>query len=189
MSRYFTDDANELAKKEEKLINTSYLLFTVGEETFGIQIKNINVIIQRPELRPIPDMPPYISGLTNYINRIYPVMDTRKRFHMPEGNYGERTPVILITSDDKLNIGIIVDDILDIISIEDNKILDVPAEKTGFFNRFVNGFVHMKDELVYIIDCDALFVTEEEYIREINGLEPELVNGGNLNAEQIEEGI
>ncbi len=185
MSRYFKDDAGELAKKEEEIINTSYLLFKVSDKTFALPIINVNVIIQRPDLVSIPDMPPYISGLTNYLSKIYPVMDTRKRFYMNEVEYGERTPVILITSDENLNMGIIVDDIVDIKTVDENKILDVPEEKTGFFNRFVKGFFHIEnDNLAYIIDCDALFVTEKEYIMEINELEPESVNGGKSDVEE-----
>ena len=65
MSRYFKDDAGELAKKEEEIINTSYLLFTVSDKILALPIINVNVIIQRPELVTIP-ICPYISGLTNY---------------------------------------------------------------------------------------------------------------------------
>lgn len=167
MRKYFTDDISEISDKNQEQMDTSYLLFTVSGETFGIQISDVQVIMQKPELRKVPDMPQYIIGLTHYRGIIYPVMDIRERFQLSQIEDSERTPLILLNVE-SMHIGIIVDDILEVTKIDDKDLLDIPNEKTGFFNRFVKGILEKNSALIYIINNNTLFVNEKEYIQEIN---------------------
>lgn len=167
MHKYFSEEITEVSEKEQAYTEISYLLFAVNKETFGIDINDITVIMQKPELRNVPDMPKYIAGLTHYSGRVYPVMDLRKRFQISHKEYSERTPLILL-SFGNLHAGIIVDEILEVKKVYEKDLLEAPKERTGFYNRFVTGIIDEDKTLTYIIDNSALFVNEQEYIQEMN---------------------
>jgi purine-binding chemotaxis protein CheW len=57
-----------------------YLIFSIGPEQYGIEIRYITEIISMQSITQVPDMPRYIKGITNLRGKIIPVMDARMRF-------------------------------------------------------------------------------------------------------------
>ena len=159
---FFDNDMNE------EIIDTSkFLVFKVAEEKFAIDIYNVVEIVNMQPLRDVPDLPEYIVGIINLRNQVYPIMDLNIRFRNPVKEYGDKTCIILVNFKD-LYAGIMVDDILEVAEVEDTKIA-LPQKKKQAFNRFIKQIINRSEnDLVFVIDCDALFVNEEEYIKELN---------------------
>ena len=61
-----------------------FLLFDLGEESYGIPISNIIQIVEMQPITHIPDMPNYVKGIINIRGQIIPTIDLRSRFHLPE---------------------------------------------------------------------------------------------------------
>ena len=51
------------------------LVFKAGTETFALDIKKIQKLVESPELFPIPLAPPFFKGAVNFHNHITPVLD------------------------------------------------------------------------------------------------------------------
>ena len=51
------------------------LLFKIGAETFALDFKQIQKIVESPELYAIPLVPSYFMGTVNFHNQIVPVLD------------------------------------------------------------------------------------------------------------------
>ncbi len=162
MHNYFQDEINKTTE-----IKNYYLTFTVSGVNFGLDINNVQMIIQKPQISYFPDLPFYIIGVFKYGNHIYPIMDMSRRFRLSKGNNADRSPVILIKVTD-MYIGMLVEDVIEVIQPNNNMKVDVPAEKTGFYSRFVGDIIKKDNILIFTINCDTLFVNEKEYIEEIN---------------------
>lgn len=162
MKNYFSDD------EKVEVNDNNFLVFTVGEEEFAVDIKNVIEIIEMQELTHVPDLPTFIVGMINFRKKFYPITDLRIRFRMETKAYTERTCMILLAYDN-MDVGFIVDEIDEVISVKDEEIKDSPNESTGFYNRFIKKVIYKgKDKCIFVLDCSSLFINEEQYILEIN---------------------
>lgn len=137
-----------------------YLTFILGEEIFGIEIKYVTEIIGMHQITQLPELPEHIRGIINLRGKIIPVIDIRLRFKKEPIEYDDRTCIVVIDIDD-LSVGLIVDQVDEVITYEDDDIVPPPDYKTGIQNRFIEGIGRKEENVTLILDCRRL-LTEEE---------------------------
>lgn len=136
-------------------IESMYLTFAVGDESYGVSIGMVTEIVGMQTIMSVPDVPHYIKGVINLRGKVIPLMDVRLRFGIEERPYDERTVVIVLEVDDA-PIGMIVDRV--------SEVLDVPADKidrTGNFGggegkSMVSALARIEDRLAILLDVHAL---------------------------------
>ena len=128
-------DLNELIENGGQV-----LTFPAGDEHYGFYILDVADIIEIPELTVIPTAPPYVLGLMNHRGKAVPVMDLRLRLGLPEGDYDERSCVIVIEINTML-CGLAVDRVSDVENITPELIARSPVD-----NGMVRGFVIREDK-------------------------------------------
>lgn len=157
---------------EEDTQKDKYLIFKIKEEFYGIEIKYVTEIIGLQAITPVPELPEYIEGIINLRGQIIPVMDLRKRFKMDKGEYNDRTCIIVIDVED-VAMGIIVDIVSEVITIEEEEIAQPPDSAAKSGNRFIKGIGKVGDEVKLILDCYWILNEAEthnlESIQEIEG--------------------
>jgi len=151
------DDTMELAEDTQK---GKFLTFSVGKEDYGIEIKHVTEIIGIQEITEIPELPGYVKGIINLRGKIIPVMDVRLRFKKEPREYNDRTCIIVIDIRD-ISIGLIVDNVSEVLSIVDENVVPPPDIRTGFHNRYVRGIGKVGSEVKLLLDCDKLLNDEE----------------------------
>lgn len=146
---------------DEDSMQGKYLTFDLGEETYGIEIRYVTEIIGMQSITEVPDMPSYLRGIINLRGRIIPVLDMRARFKKPLQDYHDRTCIIVVDIRD-VSVGLIVDQVAEVLNIDDNNIDLPPDGRTGFSNRFINGIGKVGEDIKLLIDTDRI-LTREEY--------------------------
>lgn len=136
-----------------------YLIFSVGHEYYGIEIRSVTEIIGIQNITRVPELPDYIKGIINLRGRIIPVMDVRLRFKKEELDYNDRTCVIVVDFGD-VTVGLIVDSVSEVLSIREQDIIP-PPELTGAGRRFISGIGKVGNEVRLLINCDMLLNEEE----------------------------
>jgi len=87
----------ETEKARQKLDNESQLVsFQLGSEEYAVDIDLVEEIIRIPEITVIPDVPDYIRGVINLRGKVLPVISLRKRFHMGEDEYDNRSRILIV---------------------------------------------------------------------------------------------
>ena len=137
-----------------------YLTFILGEEIFGIEIKYVTEIIGMHQITQLPELPEHIRGIINLRGKIIPVIDIRLRFKKEPIEYDDRTCIIVIEIDD-ISVGLIVDQVDEVITYEDDDIVPPPDYKTGIQNRFIEGIGRKEESVTLILDCRRL-LTEDD---------------------------
>lgn len=153
----FRDDIDETLEDTQK---GKFLTFAVGKEDYGIEIKNVIEIIGIQEITGVPELPPYVKGIINLRGKIIPVMDVRLKFKKEPIEYNDRTCIIVIEIM-SLSIGLIVDNVAEVLSIDDENIVSPPDVKTGFNNRYVRGIGKVDNSVKLILDCNKLLSVDE----------------------------
>ena len=110
-------------------IPNKYLTFLLKGIEYGINISHIVEIVCIQNITQLPDSPPEVRGIINLRGKVIPVIDLRLRFHMEEREYDERTSIIVVSLDNT-SIGLICDQVAEVVDIEAEKIDPPPAIAT-----------------------------------------------------------
>lgn len=143
----------ETLQEEEDIRQGKYMTFDIGTDTFGVELKYVNEIIQMQPVTPIPEVEPYIKGLINLRGKIIPVIDVACRFEQEAEIYNDRTCVIVIEVRG-VEVGLIINNIAQVVSIEEDNILPPPVTPHGMAaqNKFIRGIGKTEDGVKLLLD-------------------------------------
>ncbi len=145
---------------EEDTQKGRYLTFSLGDESYGIEIKYVTEIIGIQTITEIPELPEYIKGVINLRGKIIPVMDVRLRFRKEPKEYNDRTCIIVVDIND-ISIGLIVDSVSEVLTIPDEDIVEPPKMNKSFSNRYIKNIGKVGNDVKLLLDCEKL-LTEDE---------------------------
>jgi purine-binding chemotaxis protein CheW len=130
-----------------------YLTFAIDKEIYGIDICYIREIISLKKIDSLPDCPEYLKGIINLRGNIVPVLDMRLRLKLESIIYTDRT-CIVITKVHDVMIGLIVDGVSEVVTIEESMI--VPPPQVSKY-RFISGIGKIESSVRLLLDCNQLF--------------------------------
>ncbi|MGE5613578.1 MAG: chemotaxis protein CheW [Bacillota bacterium] len=145
---------------EEDTQKGRFLTFSLGQESYGIEINYVTEIIGIQPITEIPELPDYIKGVINLRGKIIPVMDVRLRFKKEPKEYNDRTCVIVIDIKD-VSIGLIVDSVSEVLTIQEKDIVKSPKMNKDFNNKYIKGIGKTGSDVKLLLDCEKL-LTESE---------------------------
>ncbi len=133
-----------------------FVTFMVDERSYGIEITKVREIKGWSEPTELPSAPHAMRGVLNLRGIIVPIFDLRARFGGGETQASEEHVVIIITLGNRL-IGLLVDAVSDILTLELGEILPVPEMDAGISQRFLSGLVTQDDRMVALLKLEELF--------------------------------
>lgn len=154
------DFQRDLPDEVEDTQRGRYLMFALGAEDFGIEIKYVTEIIGMQPIMTLPEVPDFIKGVVNLRGKIIPVIDIRLKFKMQPIDYTDRTCIIVIDTDE-LSVGLIVDNVAEVIGIDDENVVPPPSVQTGAHNKYLQGIGKSGDKILLLLDCKKLFFSDD----------------------------
>lgn len=152
---------NEKEYEEEDTQKGRYLTFTLDDNIYGLQIRFVTEIIGVQTATRVPETPEYVKGIINLRGRIIPLIDVRLKFGKEEIEYNERTCIIVIDVD-SVAVGLIVDKVDDVLSLDDTQIALPPSGGSiGFENRYIEGIGKVGDMVILLLDAEKVLRAEE----------------------------
>lgn len=145
-----------------------FLTFIIGREEYAIEIKYVTEIIGGIQaITEVPEVPNYVRGIINLRGKIIPVMDVNLRFKKEPKPYGDRTCITVIDIDD-LSVGLIVDNVAEVLSIAEENIDPPPDSRSGFSNHYIKGIGKVGNTVKLILDCKVL-LGDEDFVNYVEG--------------------
>lgn len=154
------DIEQSLVTQEDDTQKGKFLTFMLCSETYGLEIKYVTEIIGVQEITEVPELPDYIRGIINLRGKIIPVMDVRLRFKKPFREYTDRTCIVVVEIND-ISIGLIVDAVSEVISIQEHDIVPPPDLNKRTGNKYINGIGKVRNEVKLLLDCNKLLSNDE----------------------------
>jgi len=160
------DLLEEIVEEEEDTQKDKYLIFSIGKEYYGIDIKYVIEIIGIEPITEVPELPNFIKGIINLRGKVIPVMDVRLKFKKKEKEYDDRTCIIVVEIEN-ISIGLIIDRVIEVVSINEINISPPPRINSNKdnANKYIKGIGKIQNEVRLLIDCHKLL--EEEEIEEL----------------------
>ena len=140
----------------QDLETIQYIVVQIGNEKYGIDIKFIDNIVRMQKITRVPKVQSYFKGIINLRGEIVPVMSIRKKMGLPEDVITDASRIIIIKLEDKGSIGVIVDEVREVITLN---MADV--EKQSAKDSFINGIGKNGNELISLFEINAI-VEEKE---------------------------
>lgn len=133
--------------------------FTLGDESFGLNIMHVQEVIRMPSITKVPQAPAYVDGMTNLRGHILPVVDTRTKFGMEKAEQNTSSRVIVVDIGGRA-IGLNVDAVSEVLRVDSKNIEDAPASLSDSVDRTsITGVVKLDGgkRLVMVLDAASLF--------------------------------
>ncbi len=157
-------------ENEEDTQKDKYLIFSIGQECYGIDIKYVIEIIGVEPITEVPELPKYIKGVINLRGKIIPVMDVRIKLKKEEKEYDDRTCIIVVEIEN-IDIGLIIDKVIEVANIDESNISPPPKVNLERYNSnsYIKGIGKIQNEVRLLIDCTKLL--EDDEIEELKNEE------------------
>src|SRR5690554_7862017 len=115
-----------------------YVTFRLDDETYGINVMQIQEVLRYTEIAPVPGSPDYVLGIINLRGNVVTVIDTRSRFGLMSGEITDNTRIIVIESERQV-IGILVDSVAEVVYLRSSEIDTTPSVGTDESSKFIQG--------------------------------------------------
>ncbi|RKX91284.1 MAG: chemotaxis protein CheW [Spirochaetes bacterium] len=134
--------------------------FQLGAEKYGIDIMEVKEIVDYEEIRSIPNAPIYVEGIYNLRGDIIPIISLHRRFHLQRPENIEEDSLLILTIGG-MELGIIIDKVLRVISIDTDEIQPPPQMLSGIGAEYIQGVVNKEEGYLIILDSLRLFDPDE----------------------------
>jgi len=132
--------------------------FTITEKEYALEIKNVSQVIRIKEITPIPQTPDFVEGVIIWHGKVMPLISLHKKFSLERQGSNELNRII-ITGVHGYPIGIIVDQVTDVLNLEAAN-LEPPGALFGEANYLV-GIGKIGKRLILLMDVEKLLSPEE----------------------------
>jgi len=149
---------NEADKKPE---NTSFITFSLDNETYAVPIQTIEEIIGLQDISLLPNVPNFIKGVINLRGDLVPIMDLRLKLGLEEKEYNPLTVFLIVRVEERV-MGMVVDNVADVLVIDPAKVQKTPAFSAKISTSFIEGvYKDAQDQMVILVNIPSLINAEE----------------------------
>ena len=112
--------------------------FRVGGEDYAIDIMRVREIIPPLPVTPVPRAPSFVEGVIRLRGDVLPVVDVRRRLGLPVTSPTRKTKVLIVNVA-RRQIGLVVDEVTEVLRLPRSEIRPAPALVGGDGPRFFLG--------------------------------------------------
>ena len=141
---------------EHSTKTVQFISFRVGEQEFAIDIMAVREIKGWTDTTTLPNQEEYLLGVLNLRGTIVPIYDLRCRFGLGL-TVATRSHVVIIVSVLDRTIGLLVDAVSDILTVNSNEIRPVPEMEKSVSNEFLSGLITIGETMVVLLSLETLF--------------------------------
>lgn len=143
---------------------TQYLTFKLAEEIFGVDVSQVQEILELTPITRIPQTPPFMKGVINVRGKVVPIVDLRLKFGMEEQESTVDTCIVVVEvamEGETVVLGAVADSVDEVIDQQPDQIEPPPRIGTNLNTDFIKGMGKRDDHFIIILDINKIFSTAE----------------------------
>jgi purine-binding chemotaxis protein CheW len=138
---------------------THLVVFKLDESNFGIKLAAVERVIRAVSITPLPRAPEIVLGVINVRGRIIPVVNTRKRFRLPEREI-EIDDRFVVVHTSRRAFAFLVDGVSDVVEITQSQMIAAGTILPEL--EYLQGVMKLQGGMILIHDPDKFLSLEEE---------------------------
>ena len=131
-----------------------YLEFSLGGESYAVDLLKVREVITPPEMTPIPKAPAHVCGLMNLRGLVLTVVDLRKKLSVTPEKDVSQNAVIILDLGERI-VGVVVDSIQKVLNLPASAVKPVP-EGEGSTSAHLLGILQNDARLTMWIDPQTM---------------------------------
>ncbi|MEN3185354.1 MAG: chemotaxis protein CheW [Atribacterota bacterium] len=135
--------------------------FQLGEESYGVDIAQVQEIIRMQPVTKVPGAPTFVEGVINLRGRVIPVLDLRKRFNLPARQDTKDTRIVVVEVPPH-TVGMIVDAVDEVLRISDDKVEPPSPFIASIDTEYLRGVGKLEGKLLILLDLSKVLSKEEK---------------------------
>lgn len=139
-----------------------FLVFRLGAEEFGLPVAAVEEVARVPQtIARVPKTPKFLEGVINLRGEVLPVIDQRKRFHLPPPENATAQRLVVVRTERHLA-GLIVDSVSEVLRVDADAIDQTP-DLAGETTKLVRAVVNLESQgrIVLLLDPAELLTRAE----------------------------
>lgn len=144
--------------------STQYLTFLTGGETFAIGILDVKEIIEIEHITRVPMMPSFISGIINLRGSVVPVVELSTRLGRAASDITKKSCIVLVevgSKDETQTIGMMVDEVNEILDIDETHIQPAPQFGTDIRTDFIRAMGRVDERFIILLEVAHVLSVED----------------------------
>jgi purine-binding chemotaxis protein CheW len=153
-----------IAVAKDRGPSLQYLTYSLGDEIFAMDIRAVREIIQYSVMTVVPLMPEFVRGVINLRGSVVPVIDLQSRFGRDIARVGKKTCIIIFDASkgsEKLELGLMVDSVSEVVEIPDADIESPPQFGTSIRRDFIRGMGKLGGAFIVILEPERALDIED----------------------------
>lgn len=140
---------------------TKQVIFTLGDEEYGLDIMLVNAIEKYTDMVKIPNAPAYISGIINLRGDVIPVFSLRRKFGLPDKTIDENSKMIITKSNGML-MAYEVDAVKEIMEIPSEDLNETPVIVKNNNTAYIKCVANINGRMILLLDHDGILSLKEK---------------------------
>jgi len=138
-----------------------FACFVVNEERYAVDIMKVREVARYQTVSRLPRFPSFVEGVINLRGNIIPVVDMRKRLGLAPADPTKRTRIIIMSVMEKI-LGAIVDEAREVVRVPRSEVKLPPKFVKAIESDYLSGVIERENGLIFILDFDRIFTSEEK---------------------------
>lgn len=134
------------------------IVFNLGNEEFGVEIKEVREIIRLPEITKFPQAAGHIEGIINLRGNLLSLVNLHRCLGLQSTKKRSSARVIVVNLENGRKAGIMVDFVSDIVNL-DKEAIDPPPSLVG--HKYIQGIVKINNRIIMLLKLREILPTEE----------------------------
>ena len=135
------------------------LVFFLDDQRYALNLAVVERVFPAAEITPVPKAPHIVMGVINIQGHVTPVINTRKRFFLPEREI-KLSDQFIIAHTSRRTVALMADAVFGVVECSRHDV--ITTEEILPQLEYVKGVVKLKDQLILIHDLDKCLSLEEE---------------------------
>ncbi|HDZ91045.1 MAG: purine-binding chemotaxis protein CheW [Deltaproteobacteria bacterium] len=136
-----------------------YFVFSLDGQRYALTLAAVQKVIRAVQITPMPDAPEGVLGVINMGGHIIPVLDLRKRLHLPDREMALNDRIVICKGFSR-KMAFVVDLVEGVVEFAPEE-LDEAVQILPNMEHFIEGIGKLNEDVVLIYDLDRLFSIEE----------------------------
>ena len=133
--------------------------FTIIDKEYALEIKDVSGVIRMKEITPIPQAPDFVEGVIIWHGKVMPLISLHKKFNLEKQGLNKLNRII-ITRVHRHPIGIIVDQVTDVLHLEAANLK--PPDALFREANYLVGIGKIGKRLILLMDVGKLLSPQEQ---------------------------
>ncbi len=144
---------------EQVFADEQVVVFSLGDEQFGVDIARVQEIIRWQKVTKLPNAPQFVEGVIDLRGRIVPVIDLRRRFGLESALPNKETRIVVVEIQGQ-TVGTIVDGVSEVLQVP-GSVIEPPSQiVVTAESAHLRGIARLQNSLIALLDLEHVLTVE-----------------------------